>query len=466
MTLSWWQLLLVLAAPTALGFGTLRALGIGRRSDPLAAPAWAYIVGSLCSALCNLLWVAAHKPFPGTWLLPAQLAAGVALAFPTRRRATAEPADVAPTRERWILAVALALAAVLVTDKATERNAQPVTHGDEAVIWAAKAKTLFVARGLDAEFGQEARAFVRHADYPMLNPLLQLGVFEARGAIGHVDNRLPIQAFMLALLVACAAALRRYVRPALAALLVLLLLGHEIVQRLAQFASSDHMVMAGLVVATDAWLRWRTTWSVAWFRLAMIGLAVAAFAKNEGAVLGAIWLLAVGLARAARCIGSVAPMQRRELLWLLVPAGIVALGVSVNAAFGFGNDLFDPAFSARAFGDRLVTMMPERLGTVLDFTARHVLFDPGAPLVFTLFFAVLLLFPLRLLRSEVAVPALCVAGALLTFQLVFVATPYDLQWHLTTAAVRVAMQVGPLAALGLAMALAMVFAPLRASRSS
>lgn len=466
MTLSWWQLLLVLAAPTALGFGMLRALGIGRRSDPLAAPAWAYIVGSLGSALCNLLWVAAHKPFSGTWLLPAQLAAGVVLAIAMRRRATAEPVDLTPTRERWILAAALLLAAALVADQATERNAQPVSHGDEAVIWAAKAKTMFVARGLEAEFGRDARAFARHADYPMLNPLLQLGVFATRGAIGHVDNRLPIQAFMLALLIACAAALRRYVRPALAALLVLLLLGHEIVQLLAQVASSDHMVMAGLVVATDAWLRWRSTSQIAWFRLAMIGLAVAAFAKHEGAVLGAIWLLAVGLARAARCIGAIAPMPRRELLWLLVPAGIVALGVAMNAAFGFRNDLFDPTYNARSFGDRLVTMLPERLGPVLEHTARHLLFDSGAPLVFTLFFAVLLLFPLRLLRSEVAVPALCVAGTLLAFQLVFVATPYDLQWHLATAAVRVAMQVGPLAALGLAMALAMVFPSLRARRSS
>src|SRR4029079_3607202 len=71
----------------------------------------------------------------------------------------------------------------------------------------------------------KAGNFAFHNDYPLFNPLRHLWSFSTSGVITHTTNRVPIQVFDLALVLATAAAVRRRVRPGVAAVLVILFVG-------------------------------------------------------------------------------------------------------------------------------------------------------------------------------------------------------------------------------------------------
>ena len=465
MTISVWHLLLLLAAPTALGHGVLRLLGIGPKTDGVAYLAWAYMAGSLGAALCNLLWVALAKPFPGTWLLPAQLVLAVALTAATRRRPTAAAVATSAPKESLLLAGLLALTVGYVAFRAVAQNALPVAFGDEADIWAAKAKTLFFASGLDGELATQTHLFVKQRDYPLLNPLLQLGVFESLGRVCHVDNRLPIQAFLAALVLALAAALRQFVRPALAGLLPLLLLGTEVIQVHVSMAMSDHLVMLGLLVAADGWLRWRRTGDAAFFRLAMLGMAFCAFSKTEGSLLCLLAVASACCARAGGAItGPIVPRPRRELWWLALPLGVFGVQRLFNAGLGFQNNWF-AAVDSQAFLDRVVTDLPQRAAAVVSYFGSEILLGTESTrLVFAALLLVLVMFPVRIGRSEVAVPALLVVAALCAYQGILIFGYPKLDWLLDTAGSRLSLHVAPIALLGLGMAAGTLFEWVSAGR--
>ena len=416
-----WRLLCMLLLPLLAGLLALRALGLRRADDPLAFWGWAWMAGCLLVALGLLTWMLLGLRLSsltpgvlGGLTALAALLALLALAWRRRDRAP-DPlaADVRPPAARWervVFALCLALSLALMLDRIVLASGRVIVGGDEASIWSAKARALWAADGLGLPFAKLATG-VGHADYPLLDPLLQLFGFALAGRPLDFENRLLIQLAVPALLLVAAGALARCARPAVAGLLVLLLATSRGAGTCTGVASADGLVALGLLVALDAGERWRATGVRCWFLLGALALAVLVTSKNEGLMLALCALAAgaltglVGDAQAAavRAGRGLEPRAASRAAWLLVPLALAVTGALLNARFGFVNDLL-AADAGRSLPERIVhhapTVVVPLLSWIADYWLRggvetHRLFLAGL--------ALLLLVP-GLLRREAEPP--------------------------------------------------------------
>lgn len=466
--------LLLLLLPPATGAGVLALLGLRPGDDRLAFWGWAWLAGSL--AWAGLLFVALLLGLGSLpWLAGAgavALVAGVWLG-PSPPRPPSPLPPSAPSQgegggrwlrssalERGIFWAVLALVLVIAADEVVRSDARAVVSRDEARIWAAKAKVLYRAGGFGAGVAEElAPPTVHHPDYPLLDPLLQLGAFAVAGEVLHVENRLPLQGLFLALLLATAGALRRRLRPAFAALLLFLLVTAPASRTLLGQANADHLVALGLLVALDGWHRFRSGGGDRYWRLFAVALAFLAWSKNEGLMLAAL----LGVVAVAEAWWRAGPRpSRRHLPWLLLPAAVVAAESGLDAFYGVGNDLVNAGLPARLAGGFL-----DRAPLVAGRFAEQLLLDPRATqLAFPLLALLLALFPRRLLGGEPGRIAALLAGALGVHFVLYTATPHDPAWHLATSLDRVLFQLLPAALLGVAAVASVVFPGLCCSYSS
>ena len=445
-------LVVILGLPLLVGSAFLRLIGISFRKDRIGYFAWAFMSGGLMMSL--LLYVAllvGLRSLP--WLAGGCVILGILGIVKTHR-----PADTAAQcRQRQGHAVEQASFAVVVAGlflltcyDMTEANTGAMVSHDESYIWAAKAKVLFVARGFGEGYRElmQTHSIVHHRDYPMLNPLVQLWTFLFAGEMLHYENRVAIQGFFLALILALAAALARVARPALAALLLFLLWSSPASQWLLGFAYSDHLVALGLLVVMDAWWRYQQTGERCWWRLAVTALTFMAWSKNEGLMLAAVVASTLSATafwnrRHSRIPGG------REWAWLAMPFLVVASHLAMNALHDFDNDLMD-GFIAR-LGEQLAANSLQ----VAGHFAESMFLDPSATQLFLAFFPVfLVLFPRRATGHGLGSFAVVFAVALLLHFLVYASTPHRLGWHLATSSSRVFFQLMPALALWIAAAAA------------
>jgi hypothetical protein len=271
----------------------------------------------------------------------------------------------------------------------------------------------------------------------------------------HVANRLPIQLFAFAQLLIAAGALRRIVRPSIAALLLLILVAPEEAHNQARVAQGDLMVGLGALVALDGWLRWQRERRAAAFRLMAVGLALMLWSKNEGLLYAACiaaaaflsWLVGRGTGSAEQPESP----EGRRWPWLGLPVGVLVLHVGFNAFFGLGSGFLSNERREQGIFSLLVSQFSERGSAVLGYLAENVLLDPAhSSLVFAALACAVLLLPGPIWRSALRAPLLALLLALLGIAAVFIGAPHDLDWHLNTAAGRVCFQLFPAALLCLA----------------
>lgn len=452
-----WVAACAVVAPSMLGLGLVRTLGLHNSHGRRASWAFAYLVGHYALAHATLLWLALGQPVPGVVLPAAAAATGLWLVHRAARRSgDAAPLEPRP-RASWTAALpvvlpVLVLATLLLHD-ALRTNVEPVRFGDEAQIWAAKAKVLFAAPSLDLDFA--LHTFVQHADYPLFDPLVQVLTFASAGRVLHFENRLPIQCFGVALLLLLSAATTRRAHPLLAALVLILFSG-------SQFAAgtttiyADVMLAMATLAATESLLRLRETGERIWWRLACIAFAAMLSTKNEGSLL----LLAVaGPFVVCWCLdrrrGRSSALAPRDLAWLLVPAAAIVLHRGWNAWFGLQNDLTQADADGLGLFGRLLHNAAARGPDVLAYHGR-LLIDPEAHRLLPLLFAAALVVRSLVDRPRWRAPELLlgaiVACAIVGYVLVFIGTSADLKWHMDTAAARTMQHTVAIAALGLCMA--------------
>ncbi|MGQ0553812.1 MAG: hypothetical protein ACT4PU_11410 [Planctomycetota bacterium] len=343
-----------LITPLVLGTLLLWRLGLRRRTDGWAFVAWALMSGALMVAVSEFLWLVPGLPIEWLPLAPT-LAAVLLIAAPGRRwpavdespaaakAAVRAQASAGPTagRHAWLALAGLLLALLLAADQALLANSRVIVAGDEAAIWSPKAKALFIAGGLHDSLGPllALERGITHADYPLLNPLLQLDVFARAGSLLDVENRWPIQLLGLVLLLATGAALRRRVGPVLTALLLLLL--SFAVGRSIGAAEADLLVALGLIVAVDALDRWRAGGPPGLLGVAGLALGFLVASKHEGLLLALVVLLGCLLSAPLRSAFAAQRADlRRFLAWLSVPGVLLAGGWLFNARFDLANDLW------------------------------------------------------------------------------------------------------------------------------
>ncbi|MCB9879374.1 MAG: hypothetical protein H6835_17400 [Planctomycetes bacterium] len=455
-----WVGLCTIAAPCLFGVGALRRLGLPAGIGAAATLAIGYLAGHWLLAHVTAVWLLLGQPTPGFALpLLAALLGGWWL-----RSAAATPSPVAPlgaplgAGARWAAAIVIAVLVAVFAQECLLANCEPIRFGDEAEIWAAKAKVLYGAVQIDPRLGM---GMVAHADYPNLDPLVQVLAFASAGHTLHVENRLPIQAFGVALLLLLSAAVCRRAQP-LVALSALVAASCTLDTCIGKAAYADVPVALSVLATVDALLRWRETGQRVWWRLACIAAAALLSFKNEGTML----LVAIAVPALAWWWldrrAAAATLPRRELLWLAAPVSSWTMHQVFVRWFDLHNDLMDPSHGGGLFA-RIAAQASTHAPVVLSWFGG-LFVDPGPHRLLPLLFGVAGLVALattggRYLRRPAAMLLAIVAASIGGYMLVFVGTNSDLGWHLPTAAARTMAHVVPVAALGLAMTIAPRRAP-------
>jgi len=443
-----WTILVTVVAPALFGRGLLLvagATGLGR------APQWGhgFLLGQCLLAPLTLLQACFDWPVPGAMAPLLAGAIGWALA---RRAASAAPTEAAVGGSRavaWATGVAIAL----FVERCLVAAADPIRVSDEAFNWAAKAKALFA--GPWSRIGEPLAHFVSHADYPLLDPLAQMQAFAAAGRILHWENRAPVQAFGVALLLLLGPALAARARPVAASAALLAFLGTRF-STYGATAYADVMLATLAFGAFDALSRARATDGRVWWPVACVLLAGAVATKQEGLlVAGAV--LAPFAAERALAGPRRAVAGWRRAIWLVVPALAAAGQARFIVAYGLANDMLDAPGRA-GLATRIVAQAGTHGPKVLDYHFE-LLLDGAATgwLPLGLFVAAPLAVVLRGrdVVAGVVAHACCACGlALAAYMAVFVGTVHDLAWHLGVAADRTTLHILPIAALGLAVAAA------------
>lgn len=445
MVLGTFELGLLVGLPLLIGAGGLRLLGIGWRTDPLGYLGWAWLVGSLGLAGLELLRLLTHLGSPGPLSLTG-LALAAGLYALGRRRALVAPAARGPESRvaRFVFGLVLALALAVTVQRMLGSSWVAIVRDDEAIFWSKRAKLWFVD-GFGPSYARAvATRDLANSAYPLLNPLLQLYVFDLAGKITHVVNRLPIQLCSLALFLCTASALRRAAGSWVAGGLLLALASSPLTSAAARHAHSDVLVA---LVAGDAFERWNRGGERAWLALASLGAAFLIWSKNEGLLLLTAFLCIQGFAQLRAAGGRAACLRpsRAQLLWLPI-AAVLALTWIHNATFG-ASGAHTPSVAQLA---DLGADLQRNAGVVLRAFAQQA-FAPSLHGVPAAFFLLLVLAPEARRGWTGAV------GLALLFQYLGVAQVYltkpDLSGLLDVTLSRVMFQVLPLQLLLLALVL-------------
>lgn len=484
MTLAPWEVLLLFAAPLALGAAVLRLAGLRFADDRFAYPAFAWGAGTLATALLIYFLMWAQAGLRGVKIVVPAVALIVLVVAFRRKAAPPEtrPPSIGPRRflpkalDRLVFTVFLLMALGTLLDRILETNTKIIFCSDEASIWASKAKCLAAAGGFNDTFRADAGhvEFVQHKDYPLYNPLLQVWTFAAAGEMTDVDNRLPMQMFSIATVLFLAGALARRVPGFIAGPIVFLHAASHIPNFLAATAYADHMTAFGFAMAGDAWLRFAENRRPAWRRLAVIALTITLWSKNEGLMLvgaaaGAGVLLL--LFRRARLADF---FDRKDAWWYLLPFGVMVLHTLTNRIYGFENDLLVGP-DGRSLGE-LIAAQAKARGAIVGgyFGAALLVFWPFDALRLepsayhelrlslynalpTAFLLMLVLFPLRASRGALIGPVAAIAATLAGFFAIYLGSFQEIEWHLFTSATRVLYDVVPLATVLLGASLRSAF---------
>jgi hypothetical protein len=442
----------VVVVPAVLGFGLLAAIAPRRRGAALETWAIAYPIGLAGVAAILGIWMVSRAPFARWAVVLAPALIGLGLWGWARRRApqalVAQSAPVKGRRSGRLLYPIVLLVVLAGTVHAMAIfNRHPIVDGDEAWIWTLRGKFLYfdwLTRGAaPAELVAERRVVQAH--YPLLNPLVHVWTYVAGGGIGHVLNRVPLQALVLSVVIMTAARLREALRPAAAAMFLLLVVPTAASAPILFSAHADVLVAAGFLLAIEAWRAFSTDRTRASWRLFAVALGVLAWSKQEG--LMACACIAAGcLVQLWRDVSlrSEVLKIRSGLLWLGLPVGVFAVTWTINTVCGYENDLTSGGAGRRPLWPAFFAQLGERGLPALGLLLRDVVVSVDVlKLMWLPFLATAVLLPQLAFATQRVQATVALLLAAAGYWFVFVGTHRDLDWQVGCAAERVFFQVWP-----------------------
>ena len=432
------QLAWALLAPLALGAAFLRICRVRLRDDPLSWFAWAWPCG--CFLLAASLWIAVVLSVPASAWFVVPMPALAALWFAARRAVDVEASPAAP-RIGWPLRIALAFVVVLFCAHFAKASGLPCLLGDEANLWATKAKSLL----LDWPRGEFAAAqqFTPHPDYPLLNPLLQAWIYAACDGVVHFESRWLVMLCGLCVPLAVAAGVRRCAGDGWAAAAALAIALEPEWLHMTTAAYADGMVGLGLVIGLDAWLREHDTPRRAHRAMAAMGCAFALWSKNEALLYLAIACAAFAAAVVIR--RRALPRVDARMAWIALPLALFACQFAWNRWFGLSNDLFGKGGKGGSVPELFMAQFADRMIPVLDAMASALCDPKRLHFALALPFLALLFLRRAALSRALFAPTLMLVGAVVVLHLIYVGSYLVLSFHLATSQLRVLFQLVPAA---------------------
>lgn len=414
----------MIAAIAVIGGSVVLGLPLARLLDRSASRtlllASAYLLGIASAAGSLALLSLARIPWSiGTMIVPPAILA--ALSWIKLRGSVALPSDPAlrialPARGRALAGAIDAITVLALAGYALMATIAPSPEWDFSGIWGVKGRMFFVARGIDWHFLHDPFAHYTHPDYPILVPL----VFDVFAIVrGSWDDQ-----YLGILYVAFAAATLLIVRDSLTVETGSPVLSSLVTLGFTGAVCSPYIgIGEGPLIAygTGAFLLIRRalrSGGPGSFRTGAVMLGLAAVTKNEGLA----WMIAIALGLLMqrrggfRLVARLWPAAAIALCWLAArwvhsfPTDLASEGALMRGWHNLRQlDVFLNALLATPVGKPLFW-----LGVVVAFalTARHALGSES--------------FALGALAAQYAF----VVAA-------YLATPYDIVWHIRFSAERV-----------------------------
>lgn len=452
--------LITLVVPGALGASALALLGFRRSELGLAAIGFAVVLGSFLIGALLFAWMFVGLPLEAFAWMPVVLAACLLVAASTRRtrvaRQDSHPGN-APDRagRRWSIAwrIALGIALWMTVARAVEGNRTLITLGDEGNIWSAKAKALWLAGGSsqDLEDLLARNLFIFHPDYPPVNPLLHVWTFSLAGDITHVENRVPIQMYVVALALVLAGTLERRGR-LLALLLFLACFASKTLAVMTATSQADIMIAVSLLCVVEAWTRFVATGCARWRRLTWLLLGSLPLIKNEGLMLALCCapVILVDLYRDQTLRSRLAHLG--DVLAIAIPSVLLLLHQFINWRYQLANDLLVQR-GLLGMLRRIVSHFESRIVAIGNYAFDIAIAWSGPSCGVYVVLALAILLRFRHIISQVPREFVVLALGISGFTLIYLGTPHEIGWHLRTSGDRILMQLEPLAAVVAAGAL-------------
>jgi hypothetical protein len=382
-----------------------------------------------------------------TLLLPWALAALLA----QRRFRDALRGDRASARAFWrqtrvdrldgvLIVAGVAIAGVYLLALVT----QPITGSDAIAMWLFKAKFFFDHQAIDlSSMASLPPGPTRHLDYPPLFPLMVATVY---ALIGHVDdilgkgvNFLFLVTGVATVLSLMAATLNRRLVIMFAFVLVAIPLFNGSLLDSRAMGYADYALGILIMISLAHLYRVERGDDLAHAALALLFAGLAALTKNEGLV----FLLVVTVLLAVLVIPRL-PQQTpsggtiRRLLGVLALALVpVVVWQALIRSLGFQSDLL----AARNW-HVLIPALPGRAWTILRFVRESSSVRNDYPWLAISYVLSAVMLAINRFKAGTAV-FLAVSAQIASYFLVYLFTPYDLNWHLATSFDRLVTQIAP-----------------------
>jgi hypothetical protein len=466
LVLTLYLLLAYLAGRLLLAAAFDRVDGMIAAAAPLVGAAafafqlWAY-------GVVHLGWNALTLLLP--WVLAALLA--------QRRFRDALNGDWVSVRDFWgrrsadrldvvLIVAGLAIAGVYLLALVT----QPITGSDAIAMWLFKAKVFFDHQAVDlSSIASLPTGPTRHLDYPPLFPLMVATIYTL---IGHVDDILGKAVNFLFLVTAVATVLsliattlNRRLAIVWAFLLVAIPLFNSSLLDSRAMGYADYALGILIMMSLAHLYRVERGDGLAHAGLALLFAGLAALTKNEGLVfllVVTVLLAVLVIPRLRKETPSAASVRRLFGLLALAVVPVVVWQALIRS-LGIQSDLL----TARNW-HLLIPALPGRAWTILRFVRESSSFRSDYPWLAMSYLLSAVLLAINRVRAGTAV-FLAVSAQIASYFLVYLLTPYDLNWHLATTFDRLVTQIAPslIVLLGLLAGpwLASVRAELEASRA-
>lgn len=445
--------LITLVVPGSLGASALALLGFRRSELGLAAIGLSIVLGSFLIGALLFACLFLGLPLQSFAWMPVILTVCLLVVVTIRRKRMAaqdsdlgNPLDRGGRRGSIAWRIALGIALWMTVARAVEGNGTLITLGDEGNIWAAKAKAVWLAGGISEDLEEllARNQFIFHPDYPPLNPILHVWTFSLAGEITHVENRVPIQMYVVALAFVLAGALERRGR-ILAILLFLACFASKTFAAMTATSQADVMIAVSLLCVVEAWTRFVATGCAHWRRLTWLLLGSLPLIKNEGLMLALCCapVILLDLHRNRTLRARLAHFG--DGLAIATPSVLLLLHQFINWHYRLANDLLVQR-GLLGMLRRIVSNLESRISAIGNyaFDISIAWSGPSCGVYIVLVLALLLRF--RQVISQVPREFVVLALAIGGFTAIYLGTPHEIGWHLRTSGDRILMQLEPLAA--------------------
>jgi hypothetical protein len=320
---------------------------------------------------------------------------------------------------------------------------KPIEAYDSVSIWALKAKILYLAKTIPAGFFDTINASFHgiHADYPLLLPFSEVWFYTFLGNLNDYLVKVIFPLNFLAFLVVFYSLLRRVTKKRKTSLLFTFILAS--VKQFSDYATigSADLQMGIYCFLTFIFIfMWVKYENSAYLTSSVISCIFAFWTKNEG---GAVFLIALALLTASLKKSPSEPGRfgmvkeaRRGIVILFI---VFLAWLGFKASLHLKNDLINigaiRSFSFSGIYKRIIPIAYEYQKHIFGFKKWNLVW------IGFLYFVIVRFKTLFTAYRYITIP---IGGILLAYTAVYMITPQDIHWHLSSSASRLLIHILPL----------------------